>query len=293
MSKYLKLFQNHSGYTTYMNGGEVFLPNVSYCETEMELHYNPIVDPYNGKSYVDLGLSSGTKWARTNVGATVETDYGLYFAWGETTGYTSSQVGTDKNFSWSDYELGDGQSSAAHMTKYNSTDGKTTLDLEDDAAHVNMGGDWHMPSKEQMLELVAETTNGFVASNGTFTQFAWSSEDGYSEPTETTASTGNTFGGVAGHLFFKSDVAIATALANGEYLFIPASGFCYIGSVHDVGVFGYVWSSSLSSENALFAWSMSFDEGSLDVDYGDRYPGCTVRGVVGEIAQLPIAEPTE
>lgn len=46
--------------------------------------------------YVDLGLPSGTLWAKMNVGAKSETDAGLYFAWGETQGYTAEQVGVDK-----------------------------------------------------------------------------------------------------------------------------------------------------------------------------------------------------
>ena len=46
-----------------------------------------IIDPYNGHEFVDLGLPSGTKWATMNVGANSPTEYGKYFAWGETEGY--------------------------------------------------------------------------------------------------------------------------------------------------------------------------------------------------------------
>ena len=87
--------------------------------------------------YVDLGLS--VKWAKCNVGAESETDAGLYFAWGETTGYTASQVGTVKQFSWSDYKYGN---SSSNLTKYNQSDGKTVLESTDDAAAQIMGGDW-------------------------------------------------------------------------------------------------------------------------------------------------------
>jgi len=58
--------------------------------------------------YVDLGLPSGTLWAKCNIGANSETDYGLYFAWGETQGYADAST---KAFSWSDYKFnpsGDG-----------------------------------------------------------------------------------------------------------------------------------------------------------------------------------------
>mgnify|MGYP003563429955 CR=1 FL=1 len=80
---------------------------------------------HNGFEYVDLGLPSGTKWARCNIGA---------------------DKGSNSTF-----------------TKYNETDGKTVLDLEDDAAYVNMGGRWHMPSKEQIKELITNTESTWEA----------------------------------------------------------------------------------------------------------------------------------
>ena len=58
---------------------------------------------HNGFEYVDLGLPSGTKWATCNVGADKETDYGFYFAFGETKGYSGF---TDaKKFNWGDYKF--------------------------------------------------------------------------------------------------------------------------------------------------------------------------------------------
>ena len=105
---------------------------------------------HNGFEYVDLGLPSGTKWAKCNVGAKNETDFGLYFSWGETEGYDS--IINTKQFSLKYYKFSYHYSDSA-FTKYNETDGKTVLDLEDDAAYVNMGGRWHMPSKEQIKEL--------------------------------------------------------------------------------------------------------------------------------------------
>ena len=43
MGQYLKLFQSHTQYNTYINGDNVYLPNVSYCDNENEVHYNPNV----------------------------------------------------------------------------------------------------------------------------------------------------------------------------------------------------------------------------------------------------------
>lgn len=85
----------------------------------------------NGHDYVEIG---GIKWATMNVGANSVADYGLYFQWGDTQGYTASQVGSgegQKYFGWADYKYGNGTSSPGDtdMTKYNATDGKTVLEL--------------------------------------------------------------------------------------------------------------------------------------------------------------------
>ena len=50
------------------------------------------VNTHNGHEFVDLGLPSGTLWATCNVGATAPEQAGVYFAWGETSGYTAEQV---------------------------------------------------------------------------------------------------------------------------------------------------------------------------------------------------------
>ena len=100
----------------------------------------------NGYDYVDLELPSGTLWATCNIGASKPSEYGLYFQWGDTVGYSPDQIGFGegkKVFSFDDYKWspsGDGDT----FTKYTNTG--DTLELEDDAAHVHMGGDWHMPA---------------------------------------------------------------------------------------------------------------------------------------------------
>ena len=109
---------------------------------------------HNGHEYVDLGLPSGLKWATCNIGASKPKEYGDYFAWGETK--------PKSYYDWSTYKYAttDGQ-----LTKY-CTDGKyidygvidnkTILDPEDDAAHVNWGGEWRMPTYEEIDELINE-----------------------------------------------------------------------------------------------------------------------------------------
>ena len=116
---------------------------------------------FNGYEYVDLGLPSGTLWAKCNIGAEKETDYGLYFQWGDVVGYKDASSG--KSFSWSDYKYCNGSSTT--LTKYNNSSSYGTVDnlniLEpsDDAATVNMGGSWRIPSNWEYQELIDNTTN--------------------------------------------------------------------------------------------------------------------------------------
>lgn len=235
---------------------------------------------FNGHEYVDLGLTSSTKWAKMNVGASSEKDAGLYFAWGETQGYAASQVGTgegQKAFSQSDYKYG----SASPFTKYDQ-DGLTNLELTDDAAHVNWGGDWHMPTKEQCIELFKETKNGFVTNAGAFKQYAWSDSNGYSSPTQTTDDISGW--DTAGYFFFKSDVSdMNAAITSGDYLFIPAAGFCQSGGVNNVGDSGSVWASTIGSESVEYAGYFLFNSSRTRVNSNYRYGGRSVRGVVGQI----------
>lgn len=113
--------------------------------------------------WVDLGLPSGLLWATRNVGASSSTDYGNYYAWGET---------TPKSFyDWSTYRYCNGNYD--QLTKYcnNSfwgyngfTDGLTTLQPVDDAATANYGG--RTPTKEEWLELANNTTSQWITING-------------------------------------------------------------------------------------------------------------------------------
>lgn len=96
---------------------------------------------------VDLGLPSGTKWARFNIGATSETDYGDLFAWGATEPYLIGRDNTD-NYS----------SSKANTIRHD-------LLPYEDAATILWGSGWCMPTKAQFEELIANTTNEWVTIN--------------------------------------------------------------------------------------------------------------------------------
>jgi hypothetical protein len=95
----------------------------------------------NGHEYVDLGLTSGLKWAICNIGANSPEEYGDYFDWGE--------VEPKTTYDWSPYKYCDDSG----FTKYNEEDCKILLDPEDDAATVNWGSSWRMPSYEEFEEM--------------------------------------------------------------------------------------------------------------------------------------------
>jgi len=188
-----------------------------------------------------------------NVGATSITDYGLYFQWGDTSGYTASQVGSGtgkKYFGWADYKYSNnGGSDASDMTKYNSTDNLTTLEASDDAATVNMGSGWRMPKEADFNALSAATTNAWV------TDYQGS--------------------GVNGRLFTdKND--------SSKVLFFPAAGFCYDGSVDNVGSYGYCWSSSLSTSDVVRGRYLIFRSGDCSIGNSNRRNGFAVRGILDD-----------
>ena len=199
---------------------------------------------------MDLDLPSGTKWATQNVGARKPSEAGLYFQWGDTSGYTADQIGTSegqKRFSQdnSDYKWYDTDKKT--FTKY-ATFG-AMLEIDDDAARIYMGGSWHMPTSTQIQELL----------NTAYTTNEWTTQDG-----------------VNGRLFTsKKD--------SSKSIFIPAAGNAMNGLVNSSGDVGRVWSSTLSSGYVGGGLNLYFDSGSTSMGYGglNRYNGVPVRGVIG------------
>ena len=193
----------------------------------------------NGHEYVDLGLPSGVLWATCNIGADSPEDYGDYFAWGETQPkdyyyWDSYKWMTDGMSSWAGvnkYTFADGQTSGVW---YNSNgefigDNKTILELSDDAANANWGGDWRMPTKEDQDELRTECTWNWTTKNGV---------NGYT---------------VTG--------------PNGNSIFLPAAGYRFDSDLHGAGYNGNYWSSSLYTDDSNGAYNLFF--GSVDVGWYD------------------------
>ena len=240
---YLKEFSTENEYLEYRDGKDYLKPNLSLSDDKGSVHYNyPPKPKTNGHDYVDLGLPSGTLWATMNVGASKPSDGGLYFQWGDTVGYAKDQIGKDKQFSWADYKFnpsGDGNT----FTKYTTTG--ATLELEDDAAHANMGGTWHMPTDVQFQELIDNTTT------------TWTTQDG-----------------INGRLFTSKTVP-------SKSIFIPAAGYAWYGSLNNSGGSGYVWSSMLNAGIVNNGQYLDFDSDDAYLNNYGRGIGLSVRGVLG------------
>lgn len=105
--------------------------------------------------FIDLGLSSGLKWDKCNVGAEKETDYGYYFQWGDIV--DRSNIDCD----WKNYKY---YSGSYNITKYTieNPDNKLTIYPEDDAATQVIGGSWRMPTIIDFQELFSNTTNEWI-----------------------------------------------------------------------------------------------------------------------------------
>ena len=232
--KNLNIFSLVAEYENAKSGGVLNVPNVSFVDEDSSVRYLlKNVLTHNGYEYVDLGLPSGLKWATCNVGASSPEEYGLYFAWGETTGYTANDVTSGvREFTKNKYNAGPAASISADLT------------LEQDAAHVNLGGNWRMPTKAEYQELLDNCN------------VVWT--DDYNGT------------GVKGRIF--------TSKVNGNSVFFPAAGFCKRSSVGSVGSNGELRLASWDSPSKV--WHFLFDSGGQRVGYDYyRYFGCSVRGV--------------
>lgn len=194
--------------------------------------------------YVDLGLPSGTIWATKNIGANSPEEYGNYFAWGET---APKEV-----YNWDTYKWCNGSSNKltkyCTQSSYGRIDNKMELDPEDDAAYVNWGPMWRMPSISHFSELESNCTRKWTTING-----------------------------VSGCMF--------TSKKNGKTLFFPGAGYRTGSSLN--GSRGCYWSRTLSTASPNYSGVKChcaggyniFSSGSPWLYYFLRSYGYTVRPV--------------
>ena len=186
-------------------------------------------------------MPSGTLWAYTNIGANTPTDYGNYYAWGETE--------TKDTYDWETYQYCNG--SETTLIKYCSdesygfdgfTDTLTTLEAVDDAAYVNWGSNWRMPTQDELQELIDNCDTTLTAINGIY-----------------------------GMLF--------TSRANGQSIFLPAAGNYDGSSLNNLTTMGSYWLSSLRTDGTNYAWYLYFTSGNYGLYDNYRFFGFSVRPV--------------
>ena len=216
-----------------------------------------VTAPKDDSYAVDLGLPSGTKWAKMNVGATSETEYGTYFSWGMTEGYTNENDYDRNYYAWTTYKWCNGTINT--QTKYIKEtlasewgyegfyDDKTVLEGEDDAATQNWGGNWRMPTRAEFLELISGTDHEEA-----------------------------TIGGIVGHKFMKKT-------DHSVYIFMPAAGIWAVSSFVKKGEQGFYWASDYDyteTDQPTRPWYMYVIGSTASTGRGGaRYNGNTVRAV--------------
>ena len=212
-----------------------------------------------GVAAVDLGLPSGTLWANMNIGATTPEGYGLYFAWGETTGYTSNdqdgRVFDIPSYKW----IAEGQSADNYYNKYQIEDGytecswynadgqfigdgKDVLDPEDDAAAVIWGGNWCMPTADDIVELLQYTTSEWTILNEVY-----------------------------GCKF--------TSPTNGNFIFLPAAGARFLQNLTDENKDCEIWTKSINPYSSRDAVHMNLSPSLSTWGFSVRYAGKNIRPV--------------
>ena len=220
----------------YESLGFYTIDDIFNAKTGLDLPWLDDTDIIHG--YVDLGLS--VKWATCNVGADKPEDFGDYYAWGETE--------TKDVYDWSSYKWCNDSSDT--LTKYNPfkvqgiVDSITTLDPNDDVAHVKWGGSWRMPTASEFRELMDNCKWTWKSVNGINGYVVRSRIKGYRD----------------------------------RSIFLPAAGYCYDKELRCAGEFAYYWSNSLfdfpSSAISLLLSSDDFCR-----HYCSRFVGNPVRPV--------------
>ena len=197
------------------------------------------VTPFVSPEAVDLGLS--VRWASMNIGAFSPEEYGDYYAGGETE--------PKENYAWATYQWCNGTSST--LTKYcrdsrygnqGYSDLKAVLSLDDDAAHVRLGGSWRMPTKSEWDELRQNCKAVRSSENGV---------DG-----------------------------VRLTGPNGNSIFFPAAGGKNGQNLVSMGKEGYYWSSTLNTSYSYNAFILNLkSSGSVSSSSDGRCYGFSIRPV--------------
>lgn len=188
----------------------------------------------NGHGYVDLGLPSGTKWATCNIGASTPQDYGNYYAWGDIdikSEYTISNCMAKDIGSYGNEKFTKGW-----------CDNLNNLKTIHDAASMNWGSLWRMPTAEELKELYEKCTWSWINYKG---------KNGY-----------------------------RCVGPNGNSIFLPTAGYYFEISLYDTNRCGWYRSATFNGVICTYALKFSADKVYVQEYSSDRYYGCSVRPVI-------------
>ena len=232
------------GYTVQLEG---LTPNTTYyvkayAVINSEVYYGELksfktsLENVNGHECVDLGLRSGVKWATCNVGANSPEEYGNYYAWGET------EPAPDNNYSSSNCPTYGLTISQLKSQGYIDEEGNLTPYYD---AAAKWGGNWRMPTYDELNELHTEC------------EWTWTTQNGV-----------------------KGCKVVGP---NGNSIFLPAAGGYVGSSLEEVEKFVLLWSSKPSNITE-YAYYLYFND-DINIDDCDmmeyiRYYGFSVRPVI-------------
>ena len=242
-------------------GGALVLTNASFVVTIAEGAGGG--GSSGGSGGVQL-WEGGPYWAECNVGATKPEEYGYYFWWGDTVGYTRSGGTWTDDYYYSGVTWGSSTGQQMSSSPFSSStcptynkdnsalqsegwiDSTGNLVPAHDAATAHLGAPWRMPTDAEISALINNCTTTWITTNG-----------------------------VSGRL-----VTGKGSYAN-RSIFLPAAGYGYDSYLNYPGSYGYYWSSTPNSDDSYRAWSLYFSSSNFYRDYYSRYYGRSVRPVRG------------
>lgn len=207
----------------------------------------------NGYEYVDLDLPSGNLWATMNMGASAIQEFGDVYSWGETELKDSWSNFTYKLYQMEETGEGENTTTIQGHTKYvpkdqaekygfkGFYDDKVTLELEDDAAHVVMGGSWRIPKDSDWKELRQNCEAQWCI-----------------------------YEDVHGYKFTGK---------NGAWIFLPAAGVGDWSKRRYEEQYGYYWSSSVVADEPSAGKCLTFNSSACFIYGNFRYDGSSIRAI--------------
>lgn len=213
--------------------------------------------PSSGKATIKKELGgvqlweNGPYWAECNVGATKPEEYGYYFWWGDTVGYTNTgrgwisvKDGTSIRFARPGTATSTFRKSDSELLSAGYIDSTSNLVSKYDAATAHLGSPWRMPTNDEIGALVNNCTTTWTIKNGVYGRLV-TGKGAYSD----------------------------------KSIFLPAVGYGTGSHLDYADSFGRYWSSSPNLDDSNYAWSLYLDSGDFYQDDTLRYRGRSVRPV--------------